>query len=292
MFIDDIGTKIIATEALVDVAKHCLHAVYHAPQIDAPIGIKTAIVGGEVLEPIIETLEFLGDDELVPWMDGITYRKALEEDTLPVVLLIGADLSQSHAGWDCGACGFPSCAEFNKYSRANYGMGRASFGPNCMLNILNYGLVCDWACAAAAKYKVENRIHTSIGLVSQLLGYLEGCSVTLGLSLGPVKELWYYNRPAFTERWDREFHETFWFPLLRRLFPVMLQSFTGSPHPPIKSYDKWWERDQQDYVKVFEDPEVNEKSNTLIARLMEFIPTQRARVEELKGKFIVPEEAP
>ena len=39
MFIDDEGTKKVAAEALLDVAKHCLHAVYQVPQIDARIKI-------------------------------------------------------------------------------------------------------------------------------------------------------------------------------------------------------------------------------------------------------------
>lgn len=285
MFYDAKESKKLAYDGLLDVAKHCMHSIYTAPQIDSKMEIKTAILTGEAIEPIVEMLEAIGEYELICWMDAITYRLAMKKGITPVLLLIGADLSKSYSSWDCGACGFPTCKDFNKYSRDNFGLGISAYGPSCMLNTLNFGIASDWACAAASKYNVENRIHTTIGLVANLLEYLEGTTCVLGLSIGPLKELWYYNRPAFTERWDKGFNDSVWFPLAKRLFTVMFQSFSGSANPPIKSYDKWWEEDNSDYTMVFEEPELNVKRGELLSKLMELVPEKRARVEELREKY-------
>jgi hypothetical protein len=202
-----------------------------------------------------------------------------------VLLLIGADLTKAKSGWDCGACGFDTCAEFNKYRKLNYGMGLSSFGPSCMLNVLDFGIACDYASAAASKFDIENRIHMSVGLVALYLAYLEDVSSVLGLSLGPLKEFWYYNRPVFTRKWDKEFNKSFWINLHRTLFPVMWQSFSGNAHPYIKTYDRWWEEETQDYVVVYPEPDINRKRAELVSKVMEIVPEKRAKVEEIKERM-------
>lgn len=284
MIIEAEETKKVAHEALIDVAKHCVQAIYHAPQITGRLEVKTAIVTGEELQPAIDLLKVLGEDEMVLWMDAETYQMAMDEGNPPVVLFIGADLTKSQHVLNCGACGFGTCAEFNKYSAENYGVGSGAFGPSCMMNVLDFGIACDWACAAAHQYNVENRIHVSVGITGLLLGYLENVSYVLGLSLGPLKEFWYYNRPAFTRMWSREFHDQFWVSLTRTLFPVMFQTFSGEFNPFIKTYDKWWEKEKQDYVKVVEDPEINEKKSGLMAKTLEAVAEKRAQLEAIKAK--------
>lgn len=277
-------SKALATESLVDVAKHCIRAIHHAPQITGRVKVKTAILTGEALEPVIEVLEAIGEHQLVLWMDGLTYRTAYDEGNPPVLLLIGADLTKSQSGWDCGACGFSTCKEFNKYSSDNYGLGLGTFGPSCMMNVLDFGIMCDYGCAAASKNDTENRIHVSVGLVGLLLDILPECSYVLGLSLGPLKELWYYNRPAFTKIWDKEWNRDFWEALIRQMFPLMFQTFCGQANPPIKTMDKWWEQDDFDYVKVGPDPELNQKYKMLLPKALSVIPGARAKIEALKEK--------
>jgi len=284
MFIGAEETKKAAYEDLVNVAKHIVQAIYHAPQITGTIDIKTAIVTGEELQPAIDLMKVMGEVEMVPWMDYQTYQMAMDEGTPPVVLFIGADLTKSRNVLNCGACGFETCAKFNRYSSENYGFGMGSFGPSCMINILDFGIACDWACAAAHQYNIESRIHVSVGMTGVLLGYLEDVSYVLGLSLGPLKEFWYYNRPVFTRMWNKEFHQKFWFPLSRTLFPVMFQTFSGEMNAFIKTYDKWWEKEKQDYVKVVEDPEINELRAGLMTKVMAAIPELRAQLEALKEK--------
>jgi uncharacterized ferredoxin-like protein len=278
-------TKKMAYEGLLDVANHVIQAVRHSPQITSRLDIKTGIVTGEDLLPLIEFMELVGeDDEAVPWMDGLTYRKAYEEGKPPVVVLFGADLTTSTSGWDCGACGFATCAEFNKYSKLHRGMGPQAFGPSCMLNVLDMGIACDYACAAASKYDIENRIHVSVGLSALHLEYLEDVSYILGLSLGPLEEFWYYNRPAFTEIWDREFNDSYTLDKFRTVFSIMFQSFSGNFHPAIKSYDEWWDAETQDFVGVTPDPEINEVKDVLWPKILAIVPQFRERVNAIKAR--------
>jgi len=276
--------KKLSQEALLDVAMHIVHAVQKAPQITGHLEVKTAVVTGEELLPIIELLEEVGEDEMVLWMDGMSYRTAYEEGNPPVLLLLGADLSKSKSNWDCGACGFPTCGEFNRYSKLHYGMGLSSFGPSCMLNALDFGIASDWACAAASKYDIENRIHVSIGLCGLYLAYIDDVSSIIGLSIGPVKEFWYYNRPIWTRKYDKEFNRTFFLEIMRTQYPSMFQTFAGNAHPPIKDYDKWWDKDAQDFVKIDADPEINAVKDGLVGKIMSIVPDKRARVEEFKAR--------
>lgn len=277
-------TKKLAYEELVGIAKHVVQAIYHAPQATGTIDIKTAIVTGEELQPAVDLLKVMGEVEMVMWMDCVTYQMAIDEGNPPVVLFIGADLTKSKNVLDCGACGFDTCAKFNKYSSENYGLGGGRFGPSCMMNVLDFGIACDWACAAAHQYNIENRIHTTVGVAGLLLGYMEDVSYVLALSLGPLKEFWYYNRPVFTKMWNKEFHNDFWFPLTRSLFPGMFQTFSGEMNAFIKTYDKWWEKEKQDYVKISEDQEINDKRDGMTAKVMEVLPGLREQLEAIKEK--------
>ena len=109
-------------------------------------------------------------------------------------------------------------------------------------------------------------------------------SSVIGLSIGPVKEFWYYNRPIWTRKYDKEFNRTFFLEIMRTQYPSMFQTFTGNAHPPIKDYDKWWDKDAQDFVKIDADPEINAVKDGLVEKIMSIVPDKRARVEEFKAR--------
>lgn len=69
-----------------------------------------------------------------------------------------------------------------------------------------------------------------MGAVINLLEYLDGCSCVLALPLGPLTDLWYYNRPMFTRR----FNYDQWLGQMRAVAPVAFQGFSGGQHPMIK----------------------------------------------------------
>jgi hypothetical protein len=72
--------------------------------------------------------------------------------------------------------------------------------------------------------------------------------------------------------------------LQRTLFPVMFQTFSGNAHPPIKTYDKWWDAETQDFVGVTPDPEINEAKDTLLPKILSIVPQFRERVDAIKAR--------
>jgi uncharacterized ferredoxin-like protein len=183
----------------------------------------------------------------VQW-DYVQIKSCYDRGEPPVVVLIGADLAQADLAWDCGACGFDTCREFRKYCEELGGGGMLG-GPSCNWKALDYGMACDWSCAAAYHYRVDARIMGSIGIPLALLNYLPSCNAKIGLPIGPPRELVYFSREdlhkAMTYEMDRQD--------LLQCIPTTFMSFPGGGKPMIKNKDTWWV--PPEYVKIEPDPE-------------------------------------
>lgn len=237
-----IDGKQAAQEHLIEVAKSVVQAVYKAPLTTGRLKARTEIVTGEDLVPFIETLgELAKVSQFIRW-DYMTLKENYEAGNPPVLVLIGADSTQSDLAWNCGACGFPTCKEFNAYAKENRGRGVVTGGPTCNWKALDLGIACDWAAAAAYQQNVDNRVQGSTGCAAEILGYLPGCSSVIGLSLGPCKELVWYSREVM----NRKFSYTDHINTMFRTLPSMFMGFAGGGNPVLKTSDKWWE--QQNFL--------------------------------------------
>jgi len=81
--------KALAEEGLLDIAKHCAQAAFHAPQITGRTRIQVEVVTGDDLKDafyVATELNKLGMNTA-----GIEqYRSAAEMGEAPVVVIIGA----------------------------------------------------------------------------------------------------------------------------------------------------------------------------------------------------------
>ncbi len=278
-----------AQKRLLDVAGHVLHAYFKTPQVTSRLGQKAVIVHGEELKPMLEFVEALesklgGDaakNTFFPlYVDYMCFKKAIEQGYPPVVLMLGADLGKADLGWDCGACGFPTCAEFNKFKKEEGGLGRIGAGPSCAWKSFDYGAACDYACAAAWECNVENRILGTFGMVGFALGYLDDVTANLALSLGPPVEFWWYNRPSLAEWRDYEsINEQ-----LRNNYTLHYQMFSSDLRPPVKQDGAWWEKERE-YGTVAQEKEYSEYQDRLFGVVMETIMEVRPKVEAHKQKM-------
>jgi uncharacterized ferredoxin-like protein len=229
--------KDVSQEHLLDVAKHCVHAYFKAPQITGNTKLEAEIVTGDDLVPIIEMLGALAKiNQFIRW-DYETFKSNYDAGTPPVLVLLFGDLTTSQMGWDCGACGFPTCNEFNKYAHENKNVGQLWAGPSCNWKVIDYGIACDWAAAAAAQYKVDNRIQGDSGAVAAMLGYMPETSAYIGLPLGPTRDLVWWSRSSMTKKFSYE-------DALGSLFrtcPTHFGGFPGGGNPIFKNKDRWWE---------------------------------------------------
>lgn len=282
--------RAFAQEKLLDNAALVLNAYYKAPLTTSRLNQKAMIVSGEELTPLLDVIDVLAEkvggheatqNIFAPlYMDYLAYKVAVEQGESPVLLLLGADLARADLGWDCGACGFPSCAEFTKYFKKHGGMGRMVVGPSCAWKALDWGIACDYACAAAWELNMENRIEGTYGLLAYALGYLDDVTAVMALPLGPVREFWYYNRPTMEKVITPEAQQN----LLRNNIAVHWVMFAADLKPPMKGQGDWWARPTE-YANVGPDPEYTEFQQKNAGLMLEAVMEVRPRVEEMKKKW-------
>ncbi len=284
-----IDGKAFSQERLLDVAGHVLQAYFKAPQTTVRSDKKAMVVSGEEAKPIIEFVEKLEaklgteavKNAFFPlYVDYQCVKVATDNGYPPVILLLGADLTKADLGWNCGSCGFQTCGEFTKYKKKHGGMGRHSAGPSCSWKTLDYGLACDYACAAAGELNVDNRILGSLGFICDALGYMDDVSITLAYVLGPPEELWWYNRPSLKKWSTPEQHKD----LLRNNYTFHYQMFSTDLKPQVKKGDSWWE-EPEEFVKIGPDKEFTEFKGKIGDAIGETIVELRPKVEDLKSKM-------
>ncbi len=257
-------------ENLISVAGFAGMAALKAPKM-AKTEIKFEILTKDEVLPLAEIVGILGEQSAFTAGDAACGKLAHEQGSPIVEVLIGADTTTSDLNWNCGACGFDSCAEFNAYVKKNKSAGPYYGGPSCNWKNLDFGIAHSWACAAAWHMNVENRAQTSYGAVSMMLGHLEGCNVCVGLSLGPCRDQVWYSRPDLKHSFDMKEHEQFMLSCL----PQMQVGFTGGGYPMMKHGPVWGAEPK--YLKMMEDPEWAEKHQDIIRRVVEVLEREKAK---------------
>lgn len=231
-----IDGKVAAREAVLEVTKLAAAAAYRAPQLTGTMEIQVEIITDEDQDPIIEFAGTLAPISPVMAFDYETMKHFREQGSTLGCLLIGAKMDRSELGWDCGACGFESCAEFNKWSKENAGPGLLWGGPSCVWKLMDWASACDYACAAANQYRMDARAMATIGAACAGVGFMPNCTARVGVLIGPPAEFVYFNRKQNRDHFPLEQQLV----SLIRTAPTMWQAFAGSTRPPIKAKDDWW----------------------------------------------------
>lgn len=260
---------------LVEIAKSVVLAIHKAPQITGKTAIEAEVLWGEDLVPILEVLEPVAQAVRYAQWDYETIKRCYDKGDPPVIINIGAKVDRSNLGWNCGACGFATCKEFNAYAKDKGGGGQLG-GPSCNWKILDFAIACDWACAQAWQHKVDNRIMGSVGFALQALNYLPNSSVKLGLVLGPPRDLVYYSRD--------EMHKTLSHEMNRQDFlkcvPTMYACFAGGGNPMYKTKQDWWA--PPDYLEIGYSEAAMEGLNHIVyEQVPERVVKHAARVEAM-----------
>lgn len=220
---------------LVNVAKSIVLAVRKAPTITGKTRVDAEIIWGDDIVPIIEVMEPVAQAVRYVHWDYQTIKGCHDKGESPVIIAIGGKVDQSNLAWNCGACGFLSCAEFNAYAKEYSGGGQLG-GPSCNWKLLDFAIACDWACAAAWQYKVDNRIMGSLGFSLGALNYLPDANVRLGIALGPARDMVYYSREEMHRHFTYEEEKA----EMIRSVPTMFTCFPGPGKPMYKTKDDWW----------------------------------------------------
>jgi uncharacterized ferredoxin-like protein len=180
--IDDANSELVCT-----VAQLCAAAAVTAPKSGGQLFLR-----GKPL--FIETV-FINDRErllgLARWMrqrgderrQAIWLRDAALAERLDGVLFIG--LKDWYPPiYDCGACGFATCAEFieaTRQRRADSDLFEFG-GPQCNLRDIDLGIAVGSAAKAASLYSVDTRCQTRVAVAARKLSLI-GSDVAVGLSM-------------------------------------------------------------------------------------------------------------
>ncbi|MGB9499195.1 MAG: DUF2148 domain-containing protein [Dissulfuribacterales bacterium] len=231
------------SDAVLQVAKLALASAYRAPQLTGKLKLLTEIVTGEDQDPIIEFFGEIAPISPVMYFDWETLKYFRDRGEPLILLLIGTDVTRSELGWNCGACGFGTCAEFNKYSKKHRSKGALWSGPSCIWKTLDFAAACDFACATAAQHKINCRPMGTIGAAAAGVGFMPESSAIIGVPIGPPGDFRYFSRPQNQKAFSYEQHRE----SLIRTSPTNWQAFPGSTKPCLKTRQDWW--NDMEYVK-------------------------------------------
>ncbi len=176
--------------ALRQVAQLCSVAAMTAPKSGGQLFLKGA-------KPFIETVIVEDRDtlkRLADWLRArgnklkqpIWFRDADAAENLDLVLFIGL------AKWyppvyDCGACGYATCAEFLRAApkyRTEASEDWEFPGPICQLRCVDLGIAVGSAAKTASLNNVDARCQTRIAAAARHLGVIEAdLAVALSMSV-------------------------------------------------------------------------------------------------------------
>jgi uncharacterized ferredoxin-like protein len=115
--------------------------------------------------------------------DNIEHSEAL--------LLVGLGKFQA-AGYDCGACGFSTCAEFQKERQpSDKEMGYT--GPHCVMRMMDIGVALASAAKTAGLLNIDNRVQQRVGAAARSLGLIDA-EVVMGVPVSISGKSIYYDR--------------------------------------------------------------------------------------------------
>ena len=161
-----------------------------APKTRGLDSIHTLILDGEDLEVLAKAMDAKVTEKggKIPSFA----RDAKNVRASGAVLLIGVtgEPKNPKVPLDCGACGYPGCAEFIEATKSD---GEDFRGPLCMYQTIDLGIALGSAAKTAGLLNVDNRIMYTIGAAARKLKLLQA-DVILGFPLSLSGKSPYFDR--------------------------------------------------------------------------------------------------
>jgi uncharacterized ferredoxin-like protein len=132
--------------------------------------------------------------ELATWMrargkerrERIWFRDADVAEAVDAILFVGLLPGWYPPNYDCGACGYATCAEFLHYTKTlRAESDELEFaGPVCNLRDIDLGIAVGSAAKTAALHSIDCRCQTRAAIAGRKLGYIQADhAVALSLSM-------------------------------------------------------------------------------------------------------------
>lgn len=190
-------------------------AAYNAVKFSDRNTIKMAVMGKEDMENISEFCYSLGDMSPLGARDGRALQSMVKE---PLAMLIIGDKRKSDFNYNCGACGYRTCAELNK---AEFVEALTSNGPFCLFKSINLHMAANAAAAMAWKLGLQCRVFSTFGFGAKAMETLPDVDTAVAVMASVSKRDPFFDRHQYwtKEHWDEIFHKE---------FPTFVRGFIGA----------------------------------------------------------------
>ena len=162
-------------ERVISIAKQMMTAARTAPKGKGIDIIETAIITGEDIKAVSDTLIEMNGENGLPFF----LRDSDNILNAECIVLIGTH--EKEQGLNCAHCGYPTCASRPK-------------GVPCAINAVDVGIAIGSACSTAADMRVDTRVMFSAGIAAQRLNILKGCKLVFAIPVSASTKNPFFDR--------------------------------------------------------------------------------------------------
>lgn len=177
--------------------------------------LKMISIGNEEIEEIAEFCFSLGDMSPLAARDG---RFAVELIKEPAGLLVLGDKRKSDFNYNCGACGYRTCAEMNKAEEME---SLTANGPSCQFKNINLNIAANAAASMAWRLGLHCRVFSTLGFGARAMEIIKDVDLVVSVSVSVAKDDPYFDRHKF---WTQEH----WDEIFKKEFPTFTRGFIGA----------------------------------------------------------------
>lgn len=202
--VNEPGQGVQTTEELRLGAVRSALEYMSASAITAPkSGGQLFLRGGKSFMETVSVMDKGIQGQLADWLrrrgnelgEQIWFRDALAAENMDAILFIGLK-DWYPPVYDCGACGYATCAEF---LNATQPLRAASHdlefeGPQCNLRDIDLGIAIGSAAKTAAMLGIDARCQTRVAVAARKLGIIQS-DIAVALSLSVTHKNLGFDRP-------------------------------------------------------------------------------------------------
>jgi len=169
--------------AIKTVANLMVLSVITAPKTKGQDILEVKVLFDEEKDKIAIEMQKIGEKKNSPGFvrDGNNVKDS------EALILIGLKPHKS-CGFNCKACGFEDCMEFDKTKK------KGEFkGPNCAYRLLDMGIALGSAVKTASLHNVDNRIMYRVGVAAMRLNIMES-NFIMGIPLSASGKNIFFDR--------------------------------------------------------------------------------------------------
>lgn len=177
--------------------------------------IRIVTASKEDMQEIAEYCLSLGDMSPLGARDG---RHLIELMKEPAALMVIGDKRRSQFNYNCGACGYRSCAEMNAAEEVE---SLTANGPSCQFRNINLNMAANAAAAMAWRLGLHCRVFSSFAFAAKAMSIIEDVDIVVSVSVSVAKRDPYFDRHKY---WTQEH----WDEIFKKEFPTFTRGFIGA----------------------------------------------------------------